>query len=545
MKFFSILVLATAASAMVMPRHHNGQNANNNANNNAVGNNNNANANANANANNANANAANAAACNNKRDPHHNGQNANANNANAAACNNNNKREPEPHHNGQNANANANANKGANANANNANANAANANANAANAAACNNKRDPHHNGQNANNNANNNAAAAANSLAYEAKPLAKAVEEFGFRRTATTTGLLSTDMLQPKPPFRSSWNVDPSTGTYTPSIRSPTGLPTDPSLTSHGVQQANDLATHLLNIDPPVEQVYSSPYYRCMQTIQPFVHNLRTRLAGNVSGKTIPKIRVDTALSEWYGLAQFEHPSSAPLNELQSHFPELDATYASTLAPSSRGESLPQLHDRVAQAVDAIIRRSDEEGHRAVLISTHAAVVIALGRVLTGQMERDFGAFTCGLSKYRRRNPCVAEASTRDGEEAGTNADPLAASSERQIGDTGSTTLLGIDSIDNADLHPHDSRRPPLRSLERGKTGLYGGWTCELDSDCSFLRGGEERGWKFSGDESFIETDGSGSWLEAGSGTDTAGDRPETESRKSHISPKAGISKL
>lgn len=229
------------------------------------------------------------------------------------------------------------------------------------------------------------------------------------------------------------------------------------------------------------------------MQTIQPFV---RTRLSGNVSGETTSKIRVDTALSEWYGLAQFEHPSSAPLNELQSHFPEVDATYASTLAPSRRGESLPQLHDRVAQAIDAIIRRSDEEGHKAVVICTHAAVVIAMGRVLTGQMEHDFGAFTCGLSKYRRRNPRVAESSTRDGEKAGTNAGPLATWSESQIGATRSKSLLGIDFVDTVYPYPHDSRRPHPCSPKRGKPGLYGGWTCELDSDCSFLRGGEERGW-------------------------------------------------
>ncbi|KAI1772383.1 phosphoglycerate mutase-like protein [Hypoxylon cercidicola] len=346
---------------------------------------------------------------------------------------------------------------------------------------------------------------------------------------------------------FRSSWNVDPSTGTYTASIRSPTGLPTDPSLTSHGVQQANDLATHLLSIDPPVEQVYSSPYYRCMQTIQPFVRNLRrlrTRLSGNVSEEA-PKIRVDTALSEWYGLAQFEHPSSAPLNELQNHFPELDATYASTLAPSRRGESLPQLHDRIAQAIDAIIRRSDEEGRKAVLISTHAAVVIALGRVLTGQMEYDFGAFTCGLSKYRRRNPVAPGSSARAGGKPGSNAVPLAARSERRIGDARSTTPLDIDFVSGADQYPHDSRRPHPLSSKGDESALYGGWTCELDSDCSFLRGGEERGWKFSGDESFIETDGNGSWPHAGPSSDTAGGRPETEMPDSHISPKVETSKL
>jgi hypothetical protein len=44
--------------------------------------------------------------------------------------------------------------------------------------------------------------------------------------------------------------------------------------------------------------------------------------------------------------------------------------------------------------------------------------------------------------------------------------------------------------------------------SLEswRGR-GVAGGWDCVLDSDCSFLSQGPERGWRFSGDESFDTT--------------------------------------
>ncbi|KAI2782831.1 phosphoglycerate mutase-like protein [Daldinia loculata] len=341
---------------------------------------------------------------------------------------------------------------------------------------------------------------------------------------------------------FRSPWAVDPSTGNYTASIRSPTGLPTDPALASHGIEQANELAEYLLGLDPPIEQVYSSPYYRCMQTIQPFIRKLRhlqTQSAGNVSGDPHSEIRVDLGLSEWYGLAHFDHPSSAPLNKLQSLFPELDASYASSPAPSRRGETLPQLHDRVAEAIDFIIRRSDQEGHKAVLVCTHAAVVIALGRVLTGQAEKDFGAFTCGLSKYRRRRSAI-QASIESKCKAETDDLIPAARVDGEIREA------KTDPASNVDLQPHDSISPDLGSLGRVCSGLYGGWTCELDSECSFLRGGEERGWKFSGDESFIETDDNTVWPStAASKIDTAIEEGRTASSDCHINPVVDRSKL
>ncbi|KAI1213261.1 phosphoglycerate mutase-like protein [Annulohypoxylon truncatum] len=343
---------------------------------------------------------------------------------------------------------------------------------------------------------------------------------------------------------FRSQWSVDPSTGNYSSFIRSPTGLPTDPALTSHGVDQANQLAAHLLEVNPPIEQVYSSPYYRCLQTIQPFARKLKllqTQSFGNVSGD-IPRIRVDLGLSEWYGLAHFDHPSSAPLNELQSLFPELDPSYVSSPAPSRRGESLPQLHDRVAKVIEFIIRRSDQEGHKAVILCTHAAVVIALGRVLTGQMGEDFGAFTCGLSKFKRRGFKSGQASPNSESETRIKATVPTAREERQIGvEVGSRKAQSeTNPASNVDPYPHDSSQSNQESLGRDGAGLYGGWTCELDSDCSFLRGGEERGWKFSGDESFIETDDNGLWLPTPSGSDTA-----VDSHDSHIDPVVRAPKL
>ncbi|KAH7037897.1 histidine phosphatase superfamily [Microdochium trichocladiopsis] len=277
---------------------------------------------------------------------------------------------------------------------------------------------------------------------------------------------------------FRTSWVVDPGTGKYSLTIRSPTGIANDPPLTSHGIDQSRELAAHLIKIQPPVDQVYSSPYYRCMQTIQPFV-DLRNGAsppdtemrAQPLSGEAPFTIRADGGISEWFGAAHFEHPSFAPLEVLEQYFPAVDETYTSAVTRPPNGESATALHLRVAEAMRAIIARSNSEGKRAILLCSHAATVIALGRVLTGRIpsdleEDDFKAFTCGLSVYRVQPRDVK---------------PDEASFEQQAS--------GNDWTDGL--------------------AMRGGWECEANSDCSFLSHGPERGWRFSVDESIHETNG------------------------------------
>ncbi|KAF7551584.1 hypothetical protein G7Z17_g4917 [Cylindrodendrum hubeiense] len=262
---------------------------------------------------------------------------------------------------------------------------------------------------------------------------------------------------------FRSTWSVDPTTGIYSASIPSPTGIPADPALTSHGVAQAKQMGSHLMTLDPPIDAVYSSPYYRCLETITPFVELKKQQLKKACPGAdaTAATIRPEYGLGEFFGAAPFNHPIPAPSEKLKSFFPSYDDTYASALAPSRKGEGIDDLYRRVAGAMQAIIDRCDAEGRRAVVLCTHAAVVIALGRVLTGRIPdsvetEDFHAYTCGLSVYRLQgNATTARAS-------------------------------GLSAT----------------NLEH-----MGNWECEVNSDCSFLSSGEERGWHFSGDESFAGT--------------------------------------
>jgi transcription factor C subunit 7 len=122
--------------------------------------------------------------------------------------------------------------------------------------------------------------------------------------------------------------------------------------------------------------------------------------------------------------------------------FEYLDHNHVSVHIPASKGEMIVELHERVRNALNHIITTldNDPEQPRTVLICTHAATMIAAGRVLTGQMpdnldEDDFQCFTAGLSKYVRRS-----------------TDP--------------------------------------------DRGVAGNWDCELNSETSYLSGGAERGW-------------------------------------------------
>ncbi|KAI9705652.1 MAG: hypothetical protein M1820_005062 [Bogoriella megaspora] len=244
---------------------------------------------------------------------------------------------------------------------------------------------------------------------------------------------------------FRSNWVVDPKTGEYANNIRSPTGIDGDPALASYGVKQSRELAIKLADVDPPIDIMYSSPFYRCLQTLGPFV----TKVHADV-------VNVEPGLGEWFGTARFYHPQPLEAKSLVTHFPVVASSHTFDIKPERNGETIVQLHDRVARTMNAIISYCDalDSQPRALLICTHAAVMIALGRVLTGRMpedvnEEDFRCGTCALSKFTR--------SRRD-----VKLDP--SGSEWQEWSNGD--------------------------------GIGGGWDVELNGDCSHLEGGEERTW-------------------------------------------------
>ncbi|KAL5362893.1 histidine phosphatase superfamily [Aspergillus floccosus] len=299
----------------------------------------------------------------------------------------------------------------------------------------------------------------------------------------------------------RLNWTIDYKTGEYKSQFPTPTGNPADPTLTSHGVRQSFELAAHLVSpaVHPKPFRVYSSPFYRCLQTIQPAVEALKeaqqrqitTGTDHGIDAAAELDVRIENGVGEWFGPTSFfHHPSPASPAELKSHFPNIlaaDTTTSAHVYPSTRGETIAQLHDRLATALAAIIADVDAEiaqlertqppSSKAILICSHAAPLIAIGRALTGRMpedsgEEDFNVFTAGLSTFVRRQPAQKQQETQS---------------------------EGVLAPGTRIVRPEVAKVPCWKG-----TGVAGGWDCVVNGDCNFLSGGAERGWHFSGEESF-----------------------------------------
>ncbi|KAI9726448.1 MAG: hypothetical protein M1828_001270 [Chrysothrix sp. TS-e1954] len=285
---------------------------------------------------------------------------------------------------------------------------------------------------------------------------------------------------------YRLNWTVDPKSGTYQSSHPTPTGIPSDPQLASYGVQQAEQLAGRIATLEPRPDVVYSSPFYRCLETLRPAVRALGLGLGGE-GGKG--GVRVENGISEFYGTARFTHPSPLPTPLLHlNHFPFIDTTHAPTIVPSTGGETLVGLHDRHAYALHRIVSACDADPARptAALLCTHAAGMICIGRALTGRMpedvrEEDFRCGTCCLSVFRRRRRPSQRAQRAQQQQ------------EQQQGEGEGKGFMGREEV--AEWNPNAPEDVPDVDWRDGK-GVGGGWVCEVNGDCTHLTGGEERTW-------------------------------------------------
>jgi transcription factor C subunit 7 len=128
-------------------------------------------------------------------------------------------------------------------------------------------------------------------------------------------------------------------------------------------------------------QRIYCSPYYRCIQTIVPPARALQ-----------LP-IYLDEGIGEWYGRLQLnsspDHPTPLNVEEWPGFFPGVEFQRGITgIVGERRGETMAEVHKRVRKALDRIIKDADEQGLERILLCTHAATNIALGRALTKDPE-------------------------------------------------------------------------------------------------------------------------------------------------------------
>ncbi|KAF9531963.1 histidine phosphatase superfamily [Crepidotus variabilis] len=179
---------------------------------------------------------------------------------------------------------------------------------------------------------------------------------------------------------------------------KSPTGLPRDPPLAAYGEAQAEELAKHFLSLpeDQRPTAIFSSPYYRCIQTAQPTSQHLN-----------IP-LYIEHGLSEWYSPVAPStglHPRPSSAQSLTTYFPSINTTWSPVYYPTRKGETIEELHDRIDEFLQgfyvALIERLPEEQRKRPLFVSHAATVIALARSLVGDRELPLKVGCATLSEF------------------------------------------------------------------------------------------------------------------------------------------------
>ncbi|VDB99628.1 unnamed protein product [Peniophora sp. CBMAI 1063] len=200
---------------------------------------------------------------------------------------------------------------------------------------------------------------------------------------------------------FRLNW--------LTTDWKSPTNLPRDPPLAAFGETQAKEVADYFLSLpeDERPTAIWSSPYYRCLQTIAPTAEALG-----------IP-IFIEHGLSEWYSPVEPGtglHPRPGSAHSLQQHCAHVSPEgWQSVYLPSRHGEDVPDFHDRAADTLRALIPLAEktlpENKHERILLMSHAATVIGLARALCGNRELPFRAGCASLTHARRKEDGVVGA--------------------------------------------------------------------------------------------------------------------------------------
>lgn len=100
-------------------------------------------------------------------------------------------------------------------------------------------------------------------------------------------------------------------------------------------------------------------------------------------------------------------HPRSLPSARLHKWFPLIKSSPpdVSLLYPSQKGETKAQVHVRAAKVLALLIAKIERDMPHVqrVVLFTHAATNVAMGRALVGDLKRDIRSGCCSVGKYER----------------------------------------------------------------------------------------------------------------------------------------------
>ncbi|KAB2451058.1 histidine phosphatase family protein [Bacillus sp. CH126_4D] len=156
----------------------------------------------------------------------------------------------------------------------------------------------------------------------------------------------------------------------------SATGQERNAELTIAGKNQANTLATFLLENQPQIDYIISSPFVRAIDSIRPYA--LQANLSIQEDERLAERILSDVPMADW-------------MQKLESTFTNIDIAF-------SGGESTKQATDRAISLIQDVLQLN----HTTTLLVTH-------GNLLTLILKRF--DHTIGFNEWRAlTNPDVYE---------------------------------------------------------------------------------------------------------------------------------------
>lgn len=153
---------------------------------------------------------------------------------------------------------------------------------------------------------------------------------------------------------------------------------------------------------------IFSSPFYRCIETINPTAETLELA------------VNIDRGIGEWFKPNRGVIPMPVDNKTMKGFFKCVDDVWTNTLIPSVEGETEMDIFNRCKLFWEKFIPRFESEcpDVKSIVLVTHAATKIALGMSLMGYASvREFllpkhggdgkttriGGSTCGVDKYEK----------------------------------------------------------------------------------------------------------------------------------------------